>query len=125
MADQSGAEPRGGAAQQSAAPKRAGSKQASVDRVERQEGAPEGAPRAVSRWKGAQPGPDVSNAELDLGTVSPVAEHSTYHANPDPNPDNLRPAPGPSSVQVLGTADSIQEQGDDDEALANKGEENR
>lgn len=60
------------------------------------------APRAVSTPGTEKPGPDVSNANIDLAAVSLDAGDSTYHANPDPNPDDLYPAPGPSVVQVLG-----------------------
>lgn len=62
----------------------------------------ESAPRAVQTPKGADPGPDVSNADIDLTAVSFDAGDSTYHENPDPNPLDLYPAPGPSTVQVLG-----------------------
>jgi hypothetical protein len=60
------------------------------------------APRAVQRPATANPGPDVSNADIDLAAVSLDAGDSTYHDNPDPNPNDLYPAPGPSTVQVLG-----------------------
>jgi hypothetical protein len=61
------------------------------------------APLATTRPKGQAPGPDVSHADVDLQSLSLDAADSTYHENPDPNPDELRPAPGPSTVQVLGT----------------------
>jgi hypothetical protein len=99
-----------------------GQKKGDVERVEAREGAAEGTPRAVSRPKFAAPGADVSNAELDMTKASAVAEHSTYEPNPDPNPAGLRPAPGPSSVQVLGTADTLEDSGED-EPLGNKFEE--
>lgn len=57
----------------------------------------------VTTATGAKPGPDVSNADIDLMAVSADAAFSTYHENPDPNPDDLRPPPGPSTIQVLGT----------------------
>lgn len=101
-----------------------GQKKGDFERVEAPEGAPGGTPRAVSRPKYASPGPDVSNAELDMTKASAVAEHSTYQPNPDPNPANLRPAPGPSSVQVLGSADDLEDSGED-EPLGNKFEETR
>jgi hypothetical protein len=62
----------------------------------------EGAPLATQRAATREPGIDVSNAEIDIQGVSLDAGHSTYHENPDPNPFDLRPAPGPSTVQVLG-----------------------
>lgn len=77
----------------------------SADDVERREapkGAPDGTPLATTTPKAQDPGPDVSNADIDLGAVSADAAHSTYVENPDPNPNELRPAPGPSTVQVLG-----------------------
>lgn len=116
-----GSSSSGGTSRKSGASKN----RAGVNRTEAPEGAAEGTPRAVSRWEGAEPGPDVSNADVDLALTSPIAEHSTYVENPDPNPDEVWPAPGPSSVQVLGHANSISEQADDDEPLANKGEESR
>jgi hypothetical protein len=62
------------------------------------------------------------NADINMAEVSAIVEHSTYEPNPDPNPAGLRPAPGPSSVQVLGSANSIEES---DEPLGNKMEETR
>src|SRR4051812_7333448 len=73
-----------------------------VTRTEAPKGAPEGTPRAVTTPKAKDPGPDVSNADIDLSTVSADSAFSTYHENPDPNPNDLRPAPGPSTIQVLG-----------------------
>jgi hypothetical protein len=41
--------------------------------------------------------------ELDP-ELSPIHEFSTVKPNPDPNPDNVQPPPGPSVVQELGKA---------------------
>lgn len=80
-----------------------------VERVERAEGegSSVGAPLAVTRPKGQTPGVDVSNADVDYANVSLDASASQYHENPDPNPHDLRPAPGPSTVQVLGTGEQV------------------
>lgn len=56
----------------------------------------------VTRGTGEKPGPDVSNADIDLASVSADSGFSTIHENPDPNPDGLRPAPGRSVIEVLG-----------------------
>jgi hypothetical protein len=56
----------------------------------------------VSRGKGVEPGPDVSNADVDVAALSSDSKDSEVVENPDPNPDELRPAPGPSSIEVLG-----------------------
>lgn len=76
-----------------------------VDRVERgeDEGDSQFAPMATQRPKMADPGPDVSNADIDLNAVSLDTGHSEHVPNPDPNPNELRPAPGPSVIEVLGT----------------------
>jgi hypothetical protein len=50
----------------------------------------------------AKPGPDVSNADIDLQAVSADSAYSTIVPNPDPNPDDLNPPPGPSVIEVLG-----------------------
>jgi hypothetical protein len=34
--------------------------------------------------------------------LSSEADKSTYKANPDPNPDDVYPAPGPSTIQEAG-----------------------
>lgn len=99
-----------------------GVKQGASKRREAPENAVEGTPRAVTTPEYAEPGVDVSNADVNLAEVSAIAEHSEYHPNPDPNPAGLTPAPGPSSVQVLGHAGSIKESR---EPLGNKAEENR
>lgn len=99
--------------------RRRGGDEPEVERTERgeDEGPSQGAPLATTRPKMAEPGPDVSNADIDLNAVSLDAGHSTYHANPDPNPDDLRPAPGPSTLQVLGVGD--------EDPVENKFEETR
>jgi hypothetical protein len=56
----------------------------------------------VSRGRGAEPGPDVSNADVDVAALSSDSKDSEVVENPDPNPLELRPAPGPSSIEVLG-----------------------
>lgn len=61
-----------------------------------------GAPLATQRSATADPAPDVSNADIDLAAVSFDTGHSTHMENPDPNPNDLRPAPGPSAIEVLG-----------------------
>lgn len=99
-----------------------GVKRAGVNKREADENAPEGTPRFVTTPEYAEPGVDVSNADINMSEVSAIVEHSTYEPNPDPNPADLRPAPGPSSVQVLGHAGSIEET---DEPLGNKMEETR
>lgn len=38
----------------------------------------------------------------DPSMLSSDANHSTYEPNPDANPDNVDPAPGPSTVQYPG-----------------------
>jgi hypothetical protein len=78
------------------------STQEATGTVERPEGAPSGAPLTVTTPKGAQPGPEVSNADVDLAKVSLDAAHSTTVPNPDPNPLGLVPAPGPSQIEVHG-----------------------
>lgn len=70
--------------------------------VERAEGAPDAAPLSVTTPKYQEPGPDVSNADVDLARVSADAAHSEYVVNPDPNPNGEFPPPGPSVIQVLG-----------------------
>lgn len=77
-----------------------------VDRTERgeNEGESQFAPRATTRPRSQEPGPDVSNADIDLNSVSLDSGHSEHMPNPDPNPNDLRPAPGPSVVEVLGQA---------------------
>jgi hypothetical protein len=77
-----------------------------VTRQARSKDAPEGAPLHVDTPAHAEPGPDVSNADIDLQSVSADAAHSTYVPNPDPNPQGLHPAPGPSTIQVLGVPDA-------------------
>lgn len=94
-----------------------------MERTERDDDAPEGAPLWTTRPKYGEAGPETSNADIDLSAASAIAEHSEYVENPNPNPDDIRPAPGPSTVQVLGTADSIDDS--DGEPLANKMEETR
>jgi hypothetical protein len=61
-----------------------------------------GAPLATQRPAMADPAPDVSNADIDIQSVSLDTGHSTHIENPDPNPNDLRPAPGPSAIEVLG-----------------------
>lgn len=39
---------------------------------------------------------------LDPSMLSADAKHATYEKNADPNPDNLDPAPGPSTIQTPG-----------------------
>jgi hypothetical protein len=55
-----------------------------VQRTSAPKDAPDGTPLHVDTFAGQKPGPDVSNA-------------------PDQNPLDLKPAPGPSSVEILGT----------------------
>ena len=43
-----------------------------------------------------------TNDPDELATLSRDVQKSTYRKNPDPNPDNVYPAPGPSTVQELG-----------------------
>lgn len=62
----------------------------------------EGAPLSVNRASTEKPGPKVSNADIDIQAVSLDTGHSTHHTNPDPNPGDVRPAPGPSAIEVLG-----------------------
>jgi hypothetical protein len=57
----------------------------------------------VSRGRGVEPGPDVSNADIDVAALSLDSNDSEIVENPDPNPFDLRPEPGPSSIEVLGT----------------------
>jgi hypothetical protein len=78
-------------------------------RTERAKGAPEGAPLSTTQPKFAEPGPDVSNADLDPQSLSADAGLSTYVPNPDPNPMDLHPAPGPSTLQILGTPEKAGE----------------
>lgn len=94
-----------------------GQKRAEVNRREAGDDVVPGTPRAVTTPKYAEPGVDVSNADLNMSEVSAIAEHSTYVENPDPNPAGLRPAPGRSTVQVLGSAETIEES---DEPVNNK-----
>lgn len=61
------------------------------------------APAAVRRASTVDPAADVSNADIDINAVSLDSGHASHEASPDgPNPMNLRPAPGPSHVEVLG-----------------------
>lgn len=75
-----------------------------VQRIENPlKGSPDGAPLHVDRFAGQKPGPDVSNADVDLSAVSLDSNDSKTVKAPDQNPLDLRPAPGPQSVEVLGT----------------------
>ena len=78
-----------------------------VVRTEAAKDAPEGTPLATTQSVGVDPAPDVSNADIDMGRVSLDASASEYIENPDPNPLELRPAPGPSTIQVLGKGDQV------------------
>lgn len=78
-----------------------------VIRTRAPKGAPDGTPISTTRRAYADPGVDVSNADVDLAAVSLDSSASTYVENPDPNPQDLRPAPGPSTVQVLGTGSDV------------------
>ncbi len=40
--------------------------------------------------------------DVDQSLLSSDTQHSTYAKNPDPNPENLDPAPGPSTIQTPG-----------------------
>lgn len=74
-----------------------------VTRTKAAKGAPDGTPLHVDRPDGSKPGPGVSNADIDLSAVSLDSGDSKTVKAPDQNPLDLRPAPGPSSVEVLGT----------------------
>ncbi|HWT24545.1 MAG TPA: hypothetical protein VN213_13650 [Solirubrobacteraceae bacterium] len=87
-------------------------KQSGGERVDRKagtrtvtprDGAPEGSPLSVTTPTGVEPGPDVSNADVDLASVSLDSNDSKVVRAPEQNPLDLRPAPGPQSVEVLGT----------------------
>lgn len=44
----------------------------------------------------------TANDPAKLAELSRDADKSTYKANPNPNPANEHPAPGPSTIQELG-----------------------
>lgn len=73
-----------------------------VETVKAPKGASEGTPLQTTRFAGEKPGVDVSNADVDLASVSLDSAHSRNVVNPDPNPEDLIPAPGPSSIEVHG-----------------------
>lgn len=71
--------------------------------------ASEGTPIQTTTPKYEKPGPDVSNADVDMTALSLDAAFSKNVPNPDPNPDELVPAPGPSSIEVHGVAEETDE----------------
>lgn len=81
--------------------------------------APDGTPLQTTTPKYETPGPEVSHADVDLAGLSLDASFSKTVPNPDPNPFDENPAPGPSAVEVLGEAK------DTGEPVNNPGEENR
>lgn len=80
-----------------------------VETVKAPKGAPDGTPLQTTRFAGEDPGPDVSNADVDLARASLDSAFSENVVNPDPNPDELVPAPGPSSIEVHGVAQETEE----------------
>lgn len=56
------------------------------------------APAAKPAERPAEDTPEVVSPEV----VSADADKSTYKENPDPNPDDVHPAPGPSTIQEPG-----------------------
>jgi hypothetical protein len=80
-----------------------------TETVKAPKGAPDGTPLSVTTFSGEKPGKDVSNADVDLARVSLDAAFSKNVVNPDPNPNDDVPAPGPSSVEVHGLPTSSDE----------------
>lgn len=74
-----------------------------VIKTPRAKSAAEGAPLHTTAPAGMEPGPDVSNADVDLAALSLDSRDSKTVPAPEQNPLGLRPAPGPQSVEVLGT----------------------
>ncbi len=81
--------------------------------------APEGTPLQRTTPKYEEPGPEVSHADMDMTGLSLDSAHSTVVPNPDPNPFDDVPAPGPSAVEVLGKPE------ESDEPVNNPAEGNR
>ncbi len=44
----------------------------------------------------------TTKTDVDASLLSSDTKHSTYTKNPDPNPEGLVPAPGPSTIQTPG-----------------------